>query len=252
MGLCLLVGISIDAASATLQSVFWCLCFSLVGYYLLTYLSVFSKDVKNCILSWGVFLCWLMGCTLKECKIYGLLEVCCGSFLYFITNTDFVFHLLGLMSCYCLKCQCCCSPGWQLCVWSVHTHFLQVCRLSHTDLYHTSPVKWIQSLLLLSSDLLRIKPINHASAWVLKDSARWGLWKYTNSSDESAETVYLAPWLIIYFKLNPFMSTLHNQRAWNWRSFMDLACNFKAEPPFFVHLGFVWVLGWTANVIEYQ
>lgn len=177
---------------------------------------------------------------------------CCGSFLYFITNTDFVFHLLGLMSCYCLKCQCCCSPGWQLCVWSVHTHFLQVCRLSHTDLYHTSPVKWIQSLLLLSSDLLRIKPINHASAWVLKDAAWWGLWKYTNSSDESAETVYLAPWLIIYFKLNPFMSTLHNQRAWNWRSFMDLACNFKAEPPFFVHLGFVWVLGWTASVIEYQ
>lgn len=89
---------------------------------------------------------------------------------------------------------------------------------------------------------LRIKPINHASAWVLKEAVWWGLWKYADSSDESAEIVYLAPWLIIYFKLNPFMSTLHNQGAWNWRSSVDLACNFKAEPPFFVHLGFeFWV-----------
>lgn len=84
VGLCLLVGFSVGAASATLQSVFWCLYFCFVGYYLFIHLSVFSKDLKNCILLRGMFLCWLMGCTLKKCKIYGLLEmVLCELLLFY-------------------------------------------------------------------------------------------------------------------------------------------------------------------------
>lgn len=47
-GLCLLVGIFADAASATFQSVFWCFISVLQG---IIYLTVYSKDLKNCTLS---------------------------------------------------------------------------------------------------------------------------------------------------------------------------------------------------------
>lgn len=125
--------------------------------------------------------------------------------------------------------------------------------LRHTDSPHTSPsVKQIQLFLLFSYDLFRIKPTNHKAMWVLKDTTWWGLGKYTNRLDESAEIIYLAPWLIIYLKLNPCISSLHNSRALNWRSSMDLACNLNVRPPFFALSGFLWVLGWTSTVIAYQ
>lgn len=76
--------------------------------------------------------------------------------------------------------------------------------LRHTDLpYISLSVKWIQLFLLFSYDLFRIKSTNHEAMRVLKDGTWWGLWKYTNRLDESAEIIYLAPWLIIYLKLNP-------------------------------------------------
>lgn len=122
----------------------------------------------------------------------------------------------------------------------------------HIDLPHTSPsVKWILLSLLFSYDLFRIKVTNHKAMWILKDATWWGLWKYTNRLDESAE-IDLAPWLIIYLKLNPSISSLHNLRALNWRLPMDLACSLNVGPPFFALPGFLWVLWWTAKVIAYQ
>lgn len=158
-----------------------------------------------------------------------------------------MFHLLDLMSWWCSKCWCC----WlgTSCLVSADL-ILQTLR--RTDLPHTSPVKQIQLFLLFSYVLFRVKPTNRKAMWVLKDATWWVLWKYTSRLDESAEIIYLAPWLIIYLKLNPCISSLHNLRALDWRSSMDHACNFDVGPPFLALSGFLWVSGWTAKVIAYQ